>query len=121
VDVSSANFKKGKLFGDIIISDSLGLVPDGWEELDKPGPGRITLFFKPWFDVVDITNPGRLPIGNPSSGRSVLFHSTMEIGATLYATQRKDDTQSKDDIFEVCAHHSNDFKFDFFLENGLKK
>ena len=115
VDVSSADFKRGKLFGDIMISDSLGLVPDGWGQIDKPGPGRVTLFDRHWFHAIDITNPGRLTIGNPRSGRSVPFASSMEIGMTLYAT-----TESEDEIFEVCAHHSNDFGFKNFWNMDSK-
>ncbi|GJX27036.1 arginine--tRNA ligase, chloroplastic/mitochondrial [Tanacetum coccineum] len=105
-------FKGGKVFGSLEVSDYYGLRPDGWGALHNPGPGRVSLFCHDWCDSVEIQNNGRLKIGNPSSRHSVPFSSSMRICILLYATTKK-----KDEFFEVCNHKSY-MNFSPFLDNN---
>ncbi|GKB52879.1 hypothetical protein Tco_0903632 [Tanacetum coccineum] len=79
------------LFGKITISDTYGVLYDGWGLPDAPGRGTVTLFDCDWGDQIRVDNHGKLELGNPSSTHLVPLSSFMEISTELYATTLKED------------------------------
>ena len=114
LDITREDFKHGKLFGWIEVSDYYGLRSDGWEKLLYTGPGRVSLLSRDCCHSIKMRNNGRLKIGNPSSRHSVPFSSSMQICILLYAT-----TENNDEFFEVCNHQS-DLDFSPFLDDESK-
>ncbi|GJV87506.1 arginine--tRNA ligase, chloroplastic/mitochondrial [Tanacetum coccineum] len=79
------------LFGKITISDTYGVLYDGWGLQDAPDRGTVTLFDCDWGDQIRVDNHGKLELGNPSSTHLVPLSSFMDFCTELYATTLKDD------------------------------
>lgn len=80
-----------KLFGQITISDTYGVLYDGWGLPAGPDLGTVALFDCNWDDQVDVTNHHRLYLGNPSCSKLIPLSSSMEICTELYATTVRND------------------------------
>ncbi|GJY84305.1 hypothetical protein Tco_0497681 [Tanacetum coccineum] len=53
------------MFGKITISDTYGVLYDGWGLQDAPDRGNVTLFDCDWGDQIRVDNHGKLELGNP--------------------------------------------------------
>ncbi|GKB26594.1 hypothetical protein Tco_0865995 [Tanacetum coccineum] len=105
------DFKDGELFGCIQVSDYYGLRPDGWGVLLDHGPGDVSLLSHDCRHCEKMQNNERLKIGNPTSGRSIPFSSSMRTIMLLYAT-----TKDEDDFFQIC-NVDEPLDFSPFLES----
>ncbi|GKC13533.1 hypothetical protein Tco_1010315 [Tanacetum coccineum] len=79
------------MFGKITISDTYGVLYDGWGLQDAPDRGTVTLFDCDWGDQIRVDNHGKLELGNPSFTHLVPLSSFMDFCTELYATTLKDD------------------------------
>ncbi|GKC90462.1 arginine--tRNA ligase, chloroplastic/mitochondrial, partial [Tanacetum coccineum] len=79
-------FKKGKMFGHVSVSDTYGLLSDSWWPSYEPDCGHISLFDRDWCNSIDVINYELLYLGNPGSRHSVPFSSSMEISMELIIT-----------------------------------
>ncbi|GKA13864.1 hypothetical protein Tco_0693510 [Tanacetum coccineum] len=103
-------FKRGKLLGQISVSDNIGLLSDAWVQTYEPECGLVELFNRDWCDSEDMVNFGYLYFGNISSHQSIPFSSYMEIFMKLFVTN-----DEKDAVFQLCDHES-DISFSNFWE-----
>nr|GEW86296.1 arginine--tRNA ligase, chloroplastic/mitochondrial [Tanacetum cinerariifolium] len=106
------DFKRGKLLGQISVSDNIGLLSDAWVETFEPECGLVHLFNRDWCDSEDMVNFGCLYFGNISSGQSIPFSSYLEICMKLYVTNEKDA------VFQLCDHES-DIRFSEFWKEDI--
>ncbi|PWA68501.1 arginine--tRNA ligase, chloroplastic/mitochondrial [Artemisia annua] len=100
--------KECKLFGLITISDTYGVLYDGWGLPAAPDLGAVALFDCNWDDQIDVTNHERLYLGDPSSSHLIPLSSYMEISFELYAT-----TVRNDSLF-VLSQRDFETKFAYF-------
>ncbi|GKD28082.1 hypothetical protein Tco_1234296 [Tanacetum coccineum] len=110
---TDSEFKKGKMFGHISVSDTYGLLPDAWGPTYESDSGQVSLFRRDWCNSIDIINYDLLYLGNPLSRHSVPFSPTMEISMELIVT-----TELKDNLFLLCDHQS-DMKFSEFWKKDI--
>ncbi|GJV85410.1 arginine--tRNA ligase, chloroplastic/mitochondrial, partial [Tanacetum coccineum] len=106
-------FKKGKMFGHVSVSDTYGLLSDSWWPSYEPDCGHISLFDRDWCNSIDVINYELLYLGNPGSRHSVPFSSSMEISMELIIT-----TEMKDNLFLLCKHQS-DMSFSEFWKQDI--
>ncbi|GKA23983.1 zinc finger, CCHC-type containing protein [Tanacetum coccineum] len=104
------------LFGKITISNTYGVLYDGWGLPDAPDGGTVALFHCDWHDQIRVTNHRELDLGNPSSSHLVPLSSSMEISTQLYATTLKEDA-----LFLISRSYAEmDFAYFWKLESDTK-
>ncbi|GJV50452.1 arginine--tRNA ligase, chloroplastic/mitochondrial [Tanacetum coccineum] len=110
---SNPEFQRGKLLGQISVSDNVGLLSDAWVETFESECGLVHLFYREWCDSEDMYNFGYLYFGNISSRQSIPFSSYMEICMKLFVTN-----DEKDAVFQLCDHES-DISFSNFWKKDI--
>ncbi|PWA79554.1 arginine--tRNA ligase, chloroplastic/mitochondrial [Artemisia annua] len=110
---TDSEFKNGKMFGHVSVSDAYGLLSDSWGPSYEPDCGQILLFNRDWCNSIDVINYELLYLGNPRSRHSVPFSSIMEISMELIVTN-----EMKDNLFLLCDHQS-DMKFSEFWKEDI--
>nr|GFB37272.1 arginine--tRNA ligase, chloroplastic/mitochondrial [Tanacetum cinerariifolium] len=73
-------FETGELFGYITVSDTCGLLSDGFCFLDKNGCGHVAHFLHDFDNSVGIRDTCFLSLGNPGSRHAVAFSDSITIG-----------------------------------------
>ncbi|GJY99001.1 arginine--tRNA ligase, chloroplastic/mitochondrial [Tanacetum coccineum] len=91
-------FETGELFGYITVSDTCGLLSDGWCFLDKNGCGHVAHFVHDFDNSVGIRDTCFLPFGNPGSRHSVACSDSIKMGVHLFFTTKK-----KDACYQLCS------------------
>ncbi|GKB22206.1 hypothetical protein Tco_0856129 [Tanacetum coccineum] len=113
VSLDDRDFKEGNMFGSITVSDTYGLLPDGWSELSRNDVGFVSYFERHWCNPMRIKNDSFHSFGNPSLRHAVPFASFIEIRASLVVTSLEK-ADRKDACYTICNTRSK-------VEKKLKK
>ncbi|GJX92730.1 arginine--tRNA ligase, chloroplastic/mitochondrial [Tanacetum coccineum] len=85
-------FKRGKLFGRIMVHDKHGIVSDGWLPTTEPDFGVASLFSREWYEPVKMVNHGLVTMGNPNARHSIpVSTSAIQMRVELIVTNETED------------------------------